>query len=133
MKQFFRITAAVLAAAFLLALTGCAKKEHSEGKPKADLLATTQPVYQLTCALTDGTGLSVGLLISESVSCLHDYTLTVSQMEMIEQSGLVLESGLGLENFMEDVLRGHRHFAEFGYTARRRRRRSALVARPHAL
>ena len=101
-----RIFALLLAALFLLCLPGCAKKEYSEGKPKADLLATTQPVYQLTCALTDGTGLSVGLLISESVSCLHDYTLTVSQMEMIEQSGLVLESGLGLENFMEDVLRG---------------------------
>ena len=101
-----RMIALLLAAVLVLALTGCAKKEHSEGKPKADLLATTQPVYQLTCALTDGTGLSVGLLISESVSCLHDYTLTVSQMEMIEQSGLVLESGLGLENFMEDVLRG---------------------------
>ena len=101
-----RIFALLLAAVLVLALTGCAKKEYSEGKPKADLLATTQPVYQLTCALTDGTGLSVGLLISESVSCLHDYTLTVSQMEMIEQSGLVLESGLGLENFMEDVLRG---------------------------
>ena len=101
-----RMIALLLAALFLLCLPGCAKKEYSEGKPKTDLLATTQPVYQLTCALTDGTGLSVGLLISESVSCLHDYTLTVSQMEMIEQSGLVLESGLGLENFMEDVLRG---------------------------
>ena len=101
-----RMLALLLAAVLVLALTGCAKKEHSEGNPKTDLLATTQPVYQLTCALTDGTGLSVGLLISESVSCLHDYTLTVSQMEMIEQSGLVLESGLGLENFMEDVLRG---------------------------
>ncbi len=101
-----RMIALLLAAVLVLALTGCAKKEYLEGKPKTDLLATTQPVYQLTCALTDGTGLSVGLLISESVSCLHDYTLTVSQMEMIEQSGLVLESGLGLENFMEDVLRG---------------------------
>lgn len=90
-----RMIALLLAAVLVLALTGCAKKEHSEGNPKTDLLATTQPVYQLTCALTDGTGLSVGLLISESVSCLHDYTLTVSQMEMIEQSGLVLESGLG--------------------------------------
>ena len=101
-----RIFALLLAAVLVLALTGCAKKEHSEGNPKTDLLATTQPVYQLTCALTDGTGLCVGLLISESISCLHDYTLTVSQMEMIEQAGLVLESGLGLENFMEDVLRG---------------------------
>ena len=49
-----RMIALLLAAVLVLALTGCAKKEHSEGKPKTDLLATTQPVYQLTCALTDG-------------------------------------------------------------------------------
>ena len=52
-----RMIALLLAAVLVLALTGCAKKEYLEGKPKTDLLATTQPVYQLTCALTDGTGL----------------------------------------------------------------------------
>ena len=101
-----RIFSLLLAALLSLSAFGCAKKEPAAENPKTDLLATTQPVYQLTCALTDGTGLSVGLLISESVSCLHDYTLTVSQMELVEQSGLVLESGLGLEDFMEDALRG---------------------------
>ena len=60
----------------------------------------------MASALTDGTGLSVSLLISEPVSCLHDYTLTVSQMEKIEGTQLVLESGLGLEDFMEDALSG---------------------------
>ncbi len=97
---------ALLLAALLLSLSGCAKNAHFEGNPKADILATTQPVYQLACALTDRTGLTVGLLISESVSCLHDYTLTVAQMEMIEQAGVVMESGLGLEDFMEDALSG---------------------------
>ena len=97
---------ALLLAALLLSLSGCAKNAHFEGIPKADILATTQPVYQLACALTDRTGLTVGLLISESVLCLHDYTLTVAQMEMIEQAGVVMESGLGLEDFMEDALSG---------------------------
>ena len=97
---------ALLLAALLLSLSGCAKNAHFEGNPKADILATTQPVYQLACALTDRTGLTVGLLISESVLCLHDYTLTVAQMEMIEQAGVVMESGLGLEDFMVDALSG---------------------------
>ena len=101
-----RISALLLAALLLLSLFGCAKKAAFQENPKSDILATTQPVYQLACALTDGTGLSVALLISESVSCLHDYTLTVAQMEKVEQASLVLESGLGLEDFMEDVLTG---------------------------
>ena len=100
-----RIFALLLTALLVLALPGCAKKPSAEAA-QTDLLATTQPVYQLACALTDGTGLTVSLLISEPVSCLHDYTLTVSQMEKIESAKLVLESGLGLEDFMEDALAG---------------------------
>ena len=65
-----RMIALLLAAVLVLALTGCAKKEYLEGNPKTDLLATTQPVYQLTCALTDGTGLFVGLLISGQLAGL---------------------------------------------------------------
>ena len=104
--MYKRILALLLAALLTIGLPGCAKKAPLEEHPKADILATTQPVYQLACALTDGTGLTVALLISEAVSCLHDYTLTVSQMEKIEQAALVLESGLGLEDFMEDALGG---------------------------
>ena len=104
--MYKRISALLLAALLTVSLFGCAKKAPAQETPKTDILATTQPVYQLACALTDGTGLTVALLISESVSCLHDYTLTVAQMERIEQSSLVLESGLGLEDFMEDALAG---------------------------
>ena len=100
-----RIIALLAAALLALALFGCAKKP-STAQQQTDLLATTQPVYQLANALTDGTGLTVSLLISEPVSCLHDYTLTVSQMEKIENAKLVLESGLGLEDFMADALSG---------------------------
>lgn len=101
-----RIFALLLAALLILIASGCSKKQALPEQKTADILATTQPVYQLASALTDGTGLSVSLLISEPVSCLHDYTLTVAQMEKIEGAQLVLESGLGLEDFMEDALSG---------------------------
>ena len=99
-----RIFALLAAALLVLSVSGCTEKAAVQAQ--TDLLATTQPVYQLANALTDGTGLSVSLLISEPVSCLHDYTLTVSQMEKIENAKLVLESGLGLEDFMADALSG---------------------------
>ena len=99
-----RIIALLAAALLVLSVSGCTEKAAVQAQ--TDLLATTQPVYQLANALTDGTGLTVSLLISEPVSCLHDYTLTVSQMEKIENAKLVLESGLGLEDFMADALSG---------------------------
>lgn len=98
MKKTF---AAILAMTILL-LTGCtAARPERTGGPAA----TTAPAAELTGALLEGTGISVSQLITEPVSCLHDYTLSVEQMKLAESSSLIVISGMGLENFMEDVLR----------------------------
>lgn len=74
-------------------------------KPQTpQVVATTRPVYDFTSALCDGTDISVGLLVTENVSCLHDYTLQVSQMQMVESAEVVILSGVGLEDFLGDVL-----------------------------
>lgn len=74
--------------------------------PTADysIVATTLPVYEFTAEICDGTGLTIGRMITESVSCLHDYTLQVNQMRMIEEADVVVISGAGLEDFLEDAL-----------------------------
>ena len=81
-----------------LLLSGCAPREH------ADIAATTLPMWQFTCRITAGTGLTVTRLVTESVSCLHDYTLTVGQMKAIEGAHVVVMSGAGLEEFLADAL-----------------------------
>lgn len=83
----------------LLLLCGCGKKE-----PQAQIAATTGPVAQFAQLVTEGSGLTVTQVISESVSCLHDYSLSVGQMEAISGSEVVLISGGGLEDFMEQAL-----------------------------
>ena len=72
----------------------------------ADIAATTLPVYQFTAMLCEGTGLTVTRLVNESVSCLHDYSLQVSQVRAVEQARLIVISGAGLEDFMDDLLQG---------------------------
>ena len=81
-----------------LTLGGCAPAEH------ADIAATTLPVWQFTSRLTAGTDLTVTRLVTEEVSCLHDYTLTVRQMKAIEEADVVILSGAGLEEFLDDAL-----------------------------
>ena len=96
-----RIFAGVLALLMVCGmLSGCAAREAE----RWDVLATTGPVWSMTGALLEGTGLSCGRVITESVSCLHDYTLTVAQMEKIGRADVVVLNGLGLEDFMEDAL-----------------------------
>ncbi|MBQ7098144.1 MAG: zinc ABC transporter substrate-binding protein [Oscillospiraceae bacterium] len=72
--------------------------------PQADIAATTLPVYQFTQRITEGSGLTVQRLITEEVSCLHDYTLTVGQMQAIEGAQVIILSGAGLEEFLGDAL-----------------------------
>lgn len=85
----------------LLFCAGCAQSDA-----KHNIVATTLPVYDFTSSLCRGTDLTVGRLVTESVSCLHDYTLQVSQMRMIESAEVVVISGAGLEDFLDDALHG---------------------------
>jgi len=70
----------------------------------ADITATTLPVYSFSAMLCDGTPLRVSRLITENVSCLHDYTLQVPQMQSIQSAQVVVINGAGLEEFLEDAL-----------------------------
>ena len=81
--------------------TGCAGSSAP-----AQIAATTLPVYQFSTILCSGTGLRVTRLVTESVSCLHDYTLQVSQMRAIEAAQVVVLSGAGLEEFLDEAFSG---------------------------
>ena len=88
-------------AVFLLCscLSGCTPASEN-----ADIAATTLPVYTFTSALCQGTELRVCQLVTESVSCLHDYSLSVRQVKAVEAADLMVISGGGLEAFREDLL-----------------------------
>ena len=95
-----KLTAILLAVAILLALLpGCSTTEP------AQVAATTLPVYQFASILCQNTDISVTRLVTESVSCLHDYSLNVSQVQAVESAQVVILSGAGLESFMNDLLK----------------------------
>ena len=96
MKRFF-----ALLGALILLLSGCASPEAP-----AQIAATTLPVYEFTCRITAGSGITVTRLVSENVSCLHDYSLNVRQVKAAEAAELIVISGAGLEEFMHDLLEG---------------------------
>jgi ABC-type Zn uptake system ZnuABC Zn-binding protein ZnuA len=82
-----------------LSLLGCtAKTEY------AQVAATTLPVYEFASYLCEGTPVTVARLITEEVSCLHDYSLNVRQVKAAEAADVIVISGAGLEEFLEDLL-----------------------------
>lgn len=82
-----------------LMLSGCGTQ-----KEYAQIAATTLPVYDFTTRLCQGTNLTVSRLVTEQVSCLHDYSLNVRQVKAAEAAEVVVISGAGLEDFLDGVI-----------------------------
>ncbi len=105
MKRLF--CCLVVASMLLSVLSGCRNSNAETASGDTLLLATTQPMYELTQKIIAGaTGITVQALIQDQVSCLHDYTITTDQMKKIERADLVILSGAGLEDFMSSSLSG---------------------------
>ncbi|MEA4813848.1 MAG: metal ABC transporter substrate-binding protein [Oscillospiraceae bacterium] len=106
MKRFLAFICAI---AILLSLAGCGSGGSSSSANTGDgglvVAATTYPIYLFTTAIVgDVEGVTVEQVITDKVSCIHDYTLTVPQMKIIEAADIVVENGAGFEDFMSDVL-----------------------------
>ena len=107
MKKFIPILLAVLL------LVSCAPKPQETPAPTwslepevqaLEIVATSYPVYMLTKELTKGTEHTVALLVKDSVSCLHDYTLTTNDMKLLETADILVMNGAGLEDFMTTAI-----------------------------
>lgn len=99
-----KLLSLTLAAALALICGGCAAKTQTE-HASIRVVASTYPLYALACAVSAGAdGVEVSRLNTGEVSCLHDYTLTVSDMRRLEQADLLLLNGAGLEEFLDEVV-----------------------------
>ncbi len=89
--------------ALLLALPGCGPASPEEDR--FTVICTTYPIYLFASSITEGVeGVAVERLDTGSVSCLHDYTLSMADMKKIERADVIAVNGAGLEDFLEDAL-----------------------------
>jgi len=101
-----RLPVILLSLLFLLTLSACGGEQVSAGQDaNLTVCATTYPVYLFTTAVAQGAqGVEVELIVNAPTSCLHDYTLTVQDMKVIESADVIVMNGAGLEVFMADAL-----------------------------
>lgn len=103
MKRFLSFAFAAL---FLLTgLNACSSTDSEE--EGLTVAATTYPLFLLASAVAEGAeDITIVPVINQSVACLHDYTLTVTDMKILEGADVVLCNGAGLEDFLDDALEG---------------------------
>lgn len=88
--------------AALLTLPSCAPPAE---EARLYVVCTTYPIYLLASAAAEGVdGVRVERLDTGSVSCLHDYSLSMADMKKLERADVIAVNGAGLEEFLEDAL-----------------------------
>jgi len=98
-----RILSAFISFFLIFSLSACQADNRQANS--LSIAVTTYPVYLFTTAVAEGVeGIDVRLIVNQPTSCLHDYTLTVKDMKIIEGSDAIIMNGAGLEDFMQDAL-----------------------------
>ena len=95
-----------LVLALVLTLTACGPSSQ-EAIEDTDfhLVTTTYPVYLLAKEVTrDVEGITVTCMINQGIGCLHDYTLSIHDMKILDRADLLALSGAGLEDSMADAI-----------------------------
>lgn len=93
-----RVLKLLVSVYLLFFLAGCASSI-----PNAQVAATTLPVWEFSSRLCKDTPITVTRLVTEQVSCLHDYSLNVRQVKAAEAAETIFISGAGLEDFLDDL------------------------------
>ena len=94
LKRFFALLLSFALA--LTTLTACGRQETA-AKRGLVVACTTYPVYLMTQAVTqDVPDVTVDLVVNQQISCLHNYTLTMADMKVIESADLLIINGAGL-------------------------------------
>ncbi len=102
-----RVLVILLLSVFLVsALCACGTAPASDDDGDTlTVAASTYPIALLAEAVTEGAdGVTVKAVVNQQISCVHDYTLTTTDMQTIESADILLLNGAGLDDFMGDVL-----------------------------
>ena len=80
------------------------KKEVVEDE-NLKIVTSFYPIYIMTANITQNVpGVEVVKMTESNVVCLHDYTISTTDMKKVEKADIYIQSGLGLESFMNKII-----------------------------
>ncbi len=93
-----------MAMAMALAFTGCKKDKTATAREEFIIVASFYPVYIIAKNVADGIkGVRVMNMTPPVTGCLHDYSITASDMKNLEKAGIFLINGAGMESFLDKI------------------------------
>lgn len=82
------------------------KKEKSDDK--FEILTSFYPIYIMTLNVANGAeDVKVSNMAEKYTGCIHDYTLTTTDMKKFESCDIFIQNGAGLETFSDKILESY--------------------------
>ena len=96
----------IVIGAIVIANTTTRKKDNEQTQTeKFKIVTAFYPIYGMVANLTQNAqNVELTNMTETNVGCLHDYTLTTSDMRKLEDAEVLVQNGLGLEDFMDRIL-----------------------------
>ena len=80
------------------------KTSSSEENENFKIVTSFYPIYIMALNITDGAeNIELVNMTETNVGCIHDYTLTTSDMKNVENANVFIENGLSLEDFIQKI------------------------------
>lgn len=97
------IVASIVIVGAIIGINLNRKEKVSEEKTR--IVTSFYPVYIMTLNITDGAKDVEVLNMAEKLTgCIHEYSLTTSDLKKFEDADIFIQNGAGLENFTQKIL-----------------------------
>lgn len=110
MKKKILITVIVLLCIVALIILLCVKNASRNDKQSQEnsnfkIVTSFYPIYIMTLNVTEGANnIELKNMAELNGGCLHDYTLSTTDVKKVEDANVFIENGVGIENFTEKLL-----------------------------
>ena len=105
MSKKILIVILIIIFAIGLAVWSLSNKKEVVEDENLKIVTSFYPIYIMTANITQNVpGVEVVNMTESNVGCLHDYTISTTDMKKVEKADIYIQSGLGLESFMNKII-----------------------------
>lgn len=104
-KRNIIITVAIILLIIILIIIGNLNRNQKNEDNNIKIVTSFYPMYIMTLNITNGIdGVEVANMADNYIGCIHDYTLTTSDLKKFENADIFIENGYGIENFSQKII-----------------------------
>lgn len=105
MKKKILIITLIIVVAIGIAIWATTRKHEKIENDNLKIVTSFYPIYVMTANITQNVpDVELVNMTEANVGCLHDYTISTTDMKKIEKADIYIQNGLGLESFMDKII-----------------------------